>query len=288
VAGGTLGVLIPPSTVFILYGIVAEQSIGRLFAAGVVPGIVLAFCYILTILTICKVKPGSAPQAKNYSAKERLMALKGIMPVAILFIAVIGGMFAGIFTANEAAAIGAVISLVFMLINHKFSWHNFISSMLDTVSTTAMIFQVILAAYVFNSFLSATMLPTNLARYIVALNLNRYLVIVFIIIIFLVLGCLMDSIPLVLLTVPIFLPIITELGFDPIWYGVLMVLASDQGLMTPPVGMNVYVVAGMVKDIPMMTIFKGTIPFVVAIFVAMVAVIAFPQLSLWLPNLIYG
>lgn len=288
VAGGTLGVLIPPSTVFILYGIVAEQSIGRLFAAGVVPGVILAFFYMLTVVIICKVRPESAPPSRGFSWKERLVSLKGLGPALILFVVVIGGMFSGTFTANEASAVGAVLGIAFMGVNRKLTRKNLSDCLLETIKTTAMIFQVLLAAYVLNYFLSASMLPTNLAKYIVSLDLNRYLVVAMIMVIFLILGCLMDSLPLVLLTVPIFLPIITQLGFDPIWYGVLMVLASDQGVMTPPVGLNVFVVAGMVKDVPMSTIFKGTIPFVAAIFICIIIVIAFPELSLWLPNLIYG
>jgi tripartite ATP-independent transporter DctM subunit len=288
VAGGTLGVLIPPSTVFILYGIVAEQSIGRLFAAGVVPGLLLALLYSLTVLLICKLRPGSAPPAQSFSWGERIRSIRGVGPVVLLFIAVIGGMFTGFFTANEAASIGAVIGLVFMAIRRKLTLRTLFTCLRDSISTTAMIFQVLLGAYVFNYFLSVTRLPTNLAEFVVNLNLNRYIVVLFIMVVFLVLGCIMDSIPIVLLTVPIFLPIIQELGFDPIWYGVLMVLASDQGLMTPPVGMNVYVVAGMAKDIPMQKIFAGTVPFVAAIFVCIVIAVFFPQLSLWLPTLIYG
>lgn len=288
VAGGTLGVLIPPSTVFIVYGISAEASIGRLFAAGVLPGVFLALLYSITTIIICKIRPDSAPAVHSYPWRERLRSLKGLWQMVLLFLAVIGGMFSGLFTANEAAAMGAVLCLVLMALNRKMSWKNLISSLTESVSTTSMIFQIVLGAYVFNNLLATSMLPTNLARWIISMDFNRYVVIVLIIFIFLILGCLMDSLPLVLLTVPIFLPIVTSLGFDPIWYGVLMVLAADQGVMTPPVGLNVYVVSGMIRDVPMPKIFAGTFPFVIAIFICIVIVIAFPQLALWLPSQIYG
>jgi tripartite ATP-independent transporter DctM subunit len=288
VAGGTLGVLIPPSTVFIVYGLVAEQSIGRLFASGIVPGLILALFYALTVVLCCKLRPGSAPKSESCTWRERLISVKGIGPVVVLFAAVIGGMFAGVFTANEAAAIGAVIGLAFMVLSRKLSPLSFKQSLTDSASTTAMIFQVLLGAYMFNYFLSVTRLPTMLAEFVGGLPINRYFIVLFIMFIFLMLGCIMDSLPIVLLTVPIFLPIIKALGFDPIWYGVLMVLASDQGLMTPPVGMNVYIVAGMAKDIPMQKVFSGTLPFVGAIFACIVLVVFFPQLALWLPDMLFG
>ena len=284
VAGGTLGVLIPPSTVFIVYGLVAEESIGKLFAAGILPGVLLTILYCGTVVIMCKVRPGMAPPSESYSMRARLVSLKGIGPIAILFAAVIGGMFSGLFTANEAAAVGAAIGLAFLRIKRKFTPAAFKQCLLDSASTTAMIFQVILGAYVFNYFLTVTELPQALAEWVGGLPVNRYIVIIVIMFIFLGLGCSMDSLAIILLPVPSFLPIIKALGFDPIWYGVLMVLAQDQGLMTPPVGLNVYIAAGMCKDIPMQKIFKGTFPFVGAIFICILICIFFPQLSLWLPG----
>jgi tripartite ATP-independent transporter DctM subunit len=284
VAGGTLGVLIPPSTVFIVYGLVAEQSIGKLFASGIVPGLILALFYCITVVIICKRRPGVAPSHEHFTWRERLISVKGVGPIALLFIAVIGGMFAGVFTANEAAAIGAVIGLAFMVVMRRFNFTALKLCLLESANTTAMIFQVILGAYTFNAFMTVTGLPTMLAEFIGGLPINRYIIVVVIMLIFMVLGCIMDCLAIILLTVPIFLPMIEALGFDPIWYGVLMVLASDQGLMTPPVGMSVYILAGMVKDVPMQRIFAGTFPFVIAIFMCILVVIFFPQLSLWLPN----
>jgi tripartite ATP-independent transporter DctM subunit len=286
VAGGTLGVLIPPSTVFIVYGLVAEQSIGKLFASGILPGVILAFLYCVTVVLICKLQKGAAPSRESFTWRERMVSLKGVGPVALLFIAVIGGMFAGVFTANEAAAIGAAIGLIFMIVMRRFSFSALKQCLLESANTTAMIFQVILGAYAFNYFMTATELPMLLAEFVGGLAINRYIIVVFIMVIFMLLGCIMDCLAIILLTAPIFLPVIQTLGFDPIWYGVLMVLASDQGLMTPPVGMSVYIVSGMAKDIPMPKIFRGTMPFVGAIFLCILIVIFFPQISLWLPSVL--
>jgi tripartite ATP-independent transporter DctM subunit len=287
VSGGTLGVLIPPSTVFIVYGLVAEESIGKLFAAGIVPGILLAVAYCVTVIIICVRHKDYAPYGESYPWRARFRSLLGVLPIAGLFIVVIGGMFKGFFTANEAAAIGAVVGLVFMFAYRKFTFASFKQCIKDGVSTTALIFQVLLGAYVFNYFLTVTGMPQVLAEWVGGLPVNRYVVICVIILIFFVLGCIMDSMAIILLTVPIFLPIVKALGFDPIWYGVLMVLAQNQGLMTPPVGLNVFICAGMLKgEVPMQKIFKGVVPFIVAIFIVIVVCIFFPQLSLWLPGLV--
>jgi C4-dicarboxylate transporter DctM subunit len=287
-AGGTLGILIPPSTGFIIYGIVAEQSIGQLFAAGIVPGMILALCYIVSIAIQVKVKPDLAPGTKKYSFKEMLLSLKGTIGMIILFLAVIGGMFANFFTANEAAAVGAVLALAFMVIKGQFTWKKFVMCLRDTIKTSAMIFLILIGAYVFGSFLALTQLPMTLASFVEGLAVSRYVVLMVIIVIYLVLGCIMDSLAMVMLTVPIFLPIILNLGFDPIWYGVLMIMVMEMGLITPPVGMNVYIVAGVAKDVQLMTIFKGVAPMVAGMAVAIIIVCVIPQLSLWLPNLLFG
>ena len=287
-AGGTLGILIPPSTGFIIYGIVAEQSIGRLFAAGIFPGIVLALCYILSIAVVVKIKPQLAPSTSKYSFKEMLISLRGVIAMVVLFLAVIGGMFVGFFTANEAAAVGAFMAFVYMIIVRKFTIQRFITCLRETVQTSAMVFLILIGAYVFGAFLAITRLPMRLAAYVDSLDVNRYVVLAIILILYITLGMVMDSLAMVMLTVPIFLPIIISLGFDPIWYGVLMIMVMEMGLITPPVGMNVYIVAGVAKDVPLFTIFKGVAPMVAGIFVAIIIVIAIPQLSLFLPGIIVG
>lgn len=287
-AGGTLGILIPPSTSFIIYGIVATQSIGRLFAAGIVPGILLALCYITAVVIQMKIKPDLAPGTVKYSWKVRFTSLKGTIGMVVLFLAVIGGMFAGIFTANEAAAMGAFLSMCFMIVMRKFTIRRFIQCLEETVRTSSMVMLILVGAYVMGAFLAITKMPMKLADFVTGLGLSPALILLCILILYVFLGCIMDSLAMVMLTVPIFLPIIEGLGFDLIWYGVLMTMVMETGLITPPVGMNVYVVAGVVKDVPLPTIFKGVFPFIVAIFICILIVALFPQLSLWLPNLIFG
>ncbi|MDR2486607.1 MAG: TRAP transporter large permease [Clostridiales Family XIII bacterium] len=287
-AGGTLGILIPPCTGFFIYGIVAEQSIGQLFAAGILPGIVLALCYIAAIGITVRVKPALAPQTVKYSLREMLVSLKGIVAIAVLFLAVIGGMFMGYFTANEAAAIGAMLALLYMILMRQFTWARFLASLRDTIKTSAMVFLILVGAYIFGAFLAITQLPMRLAAFVEGLDVNRYVVLAIIIAIYIVLGCLMDSLAMVMLTVPIFLPIIISLGFDPIWYGVLMIMVMEMGLITPPVGMNVYIVAGVAKDVPLTTIFRGVAPMVIGMVVAIIAVVCVPQLALFLPGQMSG
>jgi C4-dicarboxylate transporter DctM subunit len=287
-AGGTLGILIPPSTGFIIYGIIAEQSIGRLFAAGIIPGIILALCYILSIAVQVRVQPQIAPGTKKYSFKEMLSALKGTLGIIILFVAVIGGMFANIFTANEAAGVGAALTLIMMIIKRQFTWAKFVDCLRSAVKTSGMIFLILIGAYVFGAFLALTQLPMVLANFVTGLDVSPYVVLLVILVLYALLGCIMDSLAMVMLTVPIFLPIITAIGFDPIWYGVIMIMVMEMGLITPPVGMNVYIVAGVAKDVPLVEIFKGVAPMVVGMFVAVIIVCAFPQLSLWLPNLLFN
>ena len=283
-AGGTLGILIPPSTGFIIYGIVAGTSVGALFAAGILPGILLACCYIAAIVIVCKVHPDRAPGRLKFTLKEKLISLKGAVAMVVLFLIVIGGIFLGWFTANEAAAVGALIALIYLIARRKFTWKIFTSCLRDTVKTSGMIFLILIGAYVFGSFLTVTQLPGTLATFVEGLNVSRYVILLVIIIIYAVMGCLMDSLAMVMLTVPIFLPIMLDLGFNDIWYGVLMIMVMEMGLITPPVGMNVYIVAGVAKDVPLQKIFRGVAPMVLAMFIAVFIVCAWQDLSLYLPR----
>jgi len=283
-AGGTLGILIPPSTGFIIYGIVSGTSIGALFAAGILPGIVLALCYIAAIMIVVRIHPDRAPGKLKFSLKEKLISLKGAVAMVVLFLIVIGGIFLGWFAANEAAAIGATLSLIYLIARRRFTWKIFISCLRDTVKTSGMIFMILIGAYVFGAFLTVTRLPTALADFVNSLHVSRYLILFVIILIYAVMGCLMDSLAMVMLTVPIFLPIMQDLGFNEIWYGVLMIMVMEMGLITPPVGMNVYIVAGVAKDVPLQKIFKGVAPMVVGMFVAVFILCAVPELGLVLPR----
>lgn len=286
-AGGTLGILIPPSVGFILYGICSEESIGQLFAAGIIPGVLLTLLFIAVIIVWVKMFPANAPESPKFSIRAKLASLVGVVPVLILFVLVIGGIFAGWFSANEGAAIGAAGAFVFMCARKKASWNNIKNAVFDSLKTTAMIFMIIIGAYVFGYFLTITNLPSNLAAFISALSVNRYIILLLVLLVYILLGCIMDSLSMVVLLVPIFLPIVKELGFDPIWFGVLMVMVMETGLITPPVGLNAYVIAGVAKDVPLVKVFQGVWPFLIALFVAVAAVIVFPSLALWLPNLFF-
>ncbi|MGN1003281.1 MAG: TRAP transporter large permease [Oscillospiraceae bacterium] len=284
-AGGTLGILIPPSTGFILFGIIAGESVGKLFAAGIIPGIILAICFCISIAVMCKVNPDLAPGKVKYSMKEKIASLTGGLPMVVLFVIVIGGILTGFFTAVEASAIGVVLAFIYLLIRRRFTWKTFISALRETVKTSGMIFLILIGAYVFGNFLTVTNLPTTLANFVGGLNVNRYIILAIILVIYAVMGCLMDSLAMVMLTVPIFYPIMTQaLGFNGIWYGVLMVMVMEMGLITPPVGMNVYIVSGTAKDVPLQKIFKGVAPMLIGMIAAILIVIIFPQTALFLAN----
>jgi len=288
-AGGTLGILIPPSTGFILYAISAEESVGVMFAAGILPGILLALIYIMTILIEVKLNPALAPKSDTkYSAKEKAIAVLKALPIIIIFVIVLGGIFGGWFSANAGAAIGAFLAFIFLLCKKKATWTNIKKSCFDTIRTSCMIFLIMIGAYVFGYFLTASRLPIDLANAIAASNMPPVIVILLILAIYAVLGCFIDSLPLIVLLTPIFLPIVNNMGLDPVWFGVLMVMIMQLGLITPPVGMCVYVMGGIAKDVPLMKIFKGVLPFVVALVVAVVIVALIPQIAQFLPNLWYG
>ena len=287
-AGGTLGVLIPPSTMFIIYGIISEQSIGRLFAAGVIPGIILALCYMASIAVRLKIRPGDAPERGSYTWKERFNSLKGCVGFLILFVSVLGSIFAGFASAAEASAVGAFVALVLTIVNRRFTWKMLYLTLLETLKTTAMMLLVILGAMVFGYFVASARIPQLLNSFVGNLDVNRYVIIGIIFMIYLILGCLMDSVAMILITVPIFLPILQSLGFSPIWYGVFCVMVQEIGMMTPPVGMNVFVVKGVLKEVPMETIFKGVMPFVAAAIVCVIIVTIFPALGTWLPEVLFG
>lgn len=284
-AGGTLGILIPPSTGFIIYGIVSGASIGALFAAGIIPGIILALCYIASIAVTVKRHPERAPGRVKSTAREKIASLKGGLAMVVLFLVVIGGMFANLFTANQAAALGVVMALVYLILRRKFTFKVLLTCLRETLKTSGMIFLILIGAFVFGTFLTASGLPTILANFVTSLNVSRYVVLLVLIILYAIMGCFMDSLAMVMLTVPIFLPIMTELGFNPIWYGVIMIMVMEMGLITPPVGMNVYIVSGVAKDVPLQTIFRGVAPMVIGMLVAVLIVCVFPDIALILPRL---
>lgn len=285
-AGGTLGVLIPPSTTFILYGIVTGESVGKLFASGIIPGIIMAICFCITIAIVVHIKPEQAPGKMKFTVKEKIISLKGGIPMVILFAIVIGGILTGFFTAVEASAIGTVFSFIYLCIMRKFSFKVLLASLKETVKQSGMIFLILIGAYVFGSFLTVTQLPTTLAAFVEGLAVSRYVIVLVIILIYAVMGCFMDSLAMVMLTVPIFYPIMLALGFNGIWYGTIMVMVSQLGLITPPVGMSAYIIQGVAKTVPLQKIFKGLAPMVVAMIVSILIVLFIPQTALWLANMV--
>lgn len=283
-----LGVMIPPSVIFILYGISAQESIRKLFLAGIFPGILLMILFMLVAYLQAVRNPALAPAGPQVAWGEKIRAVaSGGVEVVIIFVAVMGGLFAGIFTPSEAGAVGAFATLVVALVRRQLSWQGFLNSLRDSVRISAMIMFLVAAAAIYGRFLAVTGLPGGLARWAVALPLPPVAVMAIVLLIYLILGFFIDALALILLTVPIFYPVAVELGFDPIWFGVIIVLALGMGCITPPVGANVYVVAGVDRETPVMEIFKGVWLYLLAIILCAVILIAFPQIALFLPNLIH-
>ena len=286
-AGGSMGILIPPSVILIIYGIMTEQSIGSLFAAGFVPGLLEAFLYIVTISIICKLNPNLGPRGPKISLKSKIMGLwGGTAETLAIFILVIGGLFGGWFTPTEAAGVGAFAVLVLSIVLRRINWKGFTTSIYTTTGTTAMILIIVLGAIIFNKFIAVTRVPFALADWVVGLNLPPLVIMLMIIIVYLIGGCFMDALGLILLTVPIFFPVAMSLGFNPIWFGIIITRVSEIGVITPPVGMNVYVMKGVAPDVPLITIFKGILPFLLADVLSVILLVFVPQISLYLPSII--
>jgi tripartite ATP-independent transporter DctM subunit len=283
-AGGSLGILIPPSTIFIIYGIMTEQSIGKLFMAGVLPGILLTLSFIVVIFIWTRLRPDICERAPKAAWKEKLASLTGVIETMILFVMVMGGLFAGIFTPTEAAAIGAFGTLIIALIGRHLNWQGFVRSLDETTRICCMIFVIVAGATVFGHFLAVTGIPANIGTWVAALPLPPYIIIGLVILVYLLMGCLMDSLAMIMLTIPIFFPVATSLGYDPIWFGVIIVLVTEMGVITPPVGINVYIVAGVARDVPMQVVFKGTTYLLAALLTTAVALILFPQIATFLPS----
>jgi tripartite ATP-independent transporter DctM subunit len=283
-AGGTLGILIPPSIGFIIYGILTEESIGKLFIAGFLPGIMLALLFIGAIYIQCRRDPKMGPPGDATTWREKFRSLKGIWGMMLLFFIVMGGIYFGVFTPTEAAGVGAFGAFLFALLKGKLNKETLVQSLLETGKTTAMIFLIIIGANIFSTFLGLARLPMLLADFIAGLALPKTLVLIGIILIYIVLGCVMDCYAIMILTVPIIFPVIEALQFDPIWFGVLMVIVLEVGLITPPVGLNVFVLKSAAPDVPLTVIFRGILPFLFAALVAIALLIAIPDIALFLPS----
>jgi tripartite ATP-independent transporter DctM subunit len=283
-AGGTLGILIPPSVILVIYGIMTEQSIGALFAAGVVPGILATLLYMAAARWVTRRDPTLGPPGERTPWPERWRALRGIWGVLALFALVIGGMYGGLFTPTEAAGVGAMGGFLFALGRRALSWADFVGVLRDSASTTAMLFVILIGASIFSNFINFTTMPADLQAFVTGVGVHPIFVIVAICAIYVVLGCAMEALSMILLTVPIFYPLVVALGYDPIWFGVLIVCVVEIGLITPPVGMNVFVLRSVLPDVPTGTMFRGVMPFVGADIVRLAVLIAFPIVTLWLPR----
>ncbi len=285
-AGGSLGILIPPSTIFIIYGIMTEQSIGELFMAGVIPGILLSCFFILSILLWTYFRPDVGPRGPKSSLREKIRSLSGLIETLILFMLVMGGLFAGFFTPTEAAGVGAFGTIIIALIGRHLTWKGFQNALYDTTRISCMIFVVVAGATVFGHFLAVTRIPADIGTFVAELNWHPMIIMGLIILIYLFLGCLMDSLAMIMLTIPIFYPVILTLGFDPIWFGVIIVIVAEMGVITPPVGINAYVVAGVARDVPLHVVFKGSLHMLYAMIALAILLIMFPKIALFLPHLL--
>ncbi len=283
-AGGTLGIMIPPSTIMVIYGIVTETHIGKLFAAGVVPGLVCAGLLMLGVVWVIWRDPGAGPAGPRSSGAERWQALRGIWGVLALVVLVLGGIYGGVFTATEGAGIGASGAFFFALLRGTLTPKILYEILLESARTTAMLFTILIAASIFSAFVNFTTMPTDLKDGITQLGLPPLAVIGAMMLVYVVLGTIMEELTMVLLTLPVFFPVVTALGFDPVWFGVLIVLVVQVGLISPPVGMNMFVMNALLKDVGMLQIFRGSAIFCVPLVVGLAMVLFFPQLALWLPS----
>jgi C4-dicarboxylate transporter DctM subunit len=282
-AGGTMGILIPPSMGFILYGILCDVSIGKLFMAGIIPGVLEAVFYIAAIWLICRLNPRLGPPGPRTSLKEKIFSLKNTWSMLALFMLVMGGIYMGVFTPTEAGAIGAFGAIVICFVGRKLTWANLRGSVVETAQTTAMIVFIIVGAFIFMRFLAVSRLPTMIGELVAGLPVARLWIIIAIIVMYIILGCFLDVYAAIILTVPIIFPVVLALGFDPIWFGVIMVRVMEMGLITPPMGMNVFILSA-VTDVPIGTIFRGVVPFIIADFCHVALLVAIPALSLFLPT----
>ena len=284
-AGGTIGSLIPPSGMFIIYGILTETSIGDMFAAGIIPGILLALMYMTVIWIQCRVNPKAGPAGPRASWTDRWQGFKGCGDVIVLFLFVMGGIVGGLFTPTEAGAMGAFGALIIAAVRKRLTWARLVDAVYETFKTTGMIFGILFGALVFNAFITVTTIPMQLTGWVAGADLAPLAILLVILAVYFFLGMILDASAMMTLTVPLFFPLVTGLGYDAVLFGVLVVRMTEIALITPPVGMNVYVLSGVARDIPLSSIFRGTAPFVLADMIHVTLLIALPVLVLWLPSL---
>ncbi|WP_108262978.1 TRAP transporter large permease [Mangrovicoccus ximenensis] len=288
-AGGTLGFLIPPSTGFVLYAILTEESIGRLFMAGILPGILLAALFMGVIWLVATLNPAAGPQGPVFTWAERIRVSSEAWPLFGVILVSIGGIYLGVFTPVEASGIGAGLVILMALIQRRLGWAGFKAAVLDTLKTSAMLYMVVIGANVLNPFLAITHIPATLGEELQTLGLGPYGTLVVILLAYVVLGMFMDGLSMLVITIPIVFPVITGFGFDPIWFGVVAVIVIEMGMITPPVGMNVFVVRGVAgRDVALSTVFRGVTPFLIAMLLGLLLIIAFPPIATFIPDTMFG
>ncbi|SFH41663.1 TRAP transporter, DctM subunit [Palleronia marisminoris] len=287
-AGGTLGILIPPSTGFVIYAILAQESIGRLFLAGVLPGLLLLAMFVGTIMVLCYLDPTKGPEGPRTTGREKLLAMANAAPIIGIILLTIGGIYGGVFSPTEASAVGAGLAILFGLIRRTLTLNAFWKAARSSVVTTAAVMLILISAYTLIPFLALSRIPQSLGAFIVGLDLPVLGVLALMLATYLVMGCFMEGFAMLVLSMPIFYPIVIELGIDPIWFGVLVVLTLEMGLISPPVGINVYIVKSVAPDTSLNQIFRGIMPYLLAMIVTLLVLLAFPGISLWLPNTMIG
>jgi len=285
-AAGTLGILIPPSTILIVYGILTEESIGKLFIAGILPGLLLSLAFVATVVFLCLRDPALGPPGVRVGWKKRFTATAGIVEAMILFLLTIGGLFLGWFSPTQAGAIGAGGALLIGLCRGQLTWRKFVEAGKEGLGTACMVIFIITGAVIFGHFLAITTIPFRLADAVAALPIPPIGVMAVIVFIYFIGGFFMDSMALVVVTIPIFFPVVMKLGFDPIWFGVIIVLVAEMGVITPPVGVNVFVIKGIAPDIPLHVIFRGILPFLAALVIVTIFLVLFPRIATFLPSLV--
>ncbi|WP_417583443.1 TRAP transporter large permease [Pelagibacterium sp.] len=283
-AGGTLGIMIPPSVIFVLYAVITEQDVARLFMAGVVPGILGIVMYIITIRLVMLFRPDQVPMADPLPLSARFATLRHVGAPVLLFASVIGGLYGGVFTVSEAAGVGAVGALIIGVLQRRLGPSDILECLVLSLRTSAAILMIVIGAYLFGYFLTITQTTQNIIDFLVALPVGPYGVLLLIVLVYIVLGALMDELAVVLVTVPIVYPAIIQLGFDPVWFGVVVVMTCTLGMITPPVGMNVFVINSLAKDVSLGNIYRGVAPFIFSDLIRLFLICAFPALSLFLPS----
>ena len=286
-SGGTLGILIPPSVILIFYAIIAEAGVPELFAAALIPGLLLAALHVVVIAAIGWLWPKRVPKMPGLAWGERFRPLLGLWKIALLFAIAVGGIYLGIFSPTEAAAVSALVAIVIAVVTRSMGWGDFKACVAETVSTTAMLFFIVLGAFMFKEFMVLTQLPKAVTDLFGAGSLHPWLVILMMLGVYLVLGCFLDSLSMILITVPVFLPLAEGIGYDKVWFGIFVVVVAEVGLITPPVGMNIFVIRAQMPDIQLGAVYRGIVPFLFADFALVLFLVLIPGIALWLPRLLY-